>query len=131
MDVRFYRLTVMKGILVVASVLIGTGLMAGCSAAHGVHPQAVPLIVHVSISGGPLGRNGTVPSHPPSSHSEVDVTGSDGALHQAQTDSNGSATFSVEPGSYTVAWPACGDESRQVSVRPGPPNRVEIDCPLA
>lgn len=121
----------MKGIVVVTFGLICTGLTAGCSAAHGVRPQSVPLVVHVTTSGGPLGRDGTVPSHAPSSNSEVEITSVDGAVHRTQTDANGRAIFSLEPGSYTVAWPACGDESRQVSVRPNQPNQVEIDCPLA
>jgi hypothetical protein len=86
----------------------------------------VPLAVHFSITGGPIGGAGT--SRGPSPNMSIIVVDATGRARRASTDAQGVARFTVVPGRYTVISPMCAHARQNVTVRPNTPVRVEARC---
>lgn len=103
--------------------------VASC-ASSATRPAAAParLIVHVTLSGGPMGADGQMAlSNSPSVGSTVTAKAATGRTWSARVDARGNASFVLPKGSYRVVSSACFG-ARQAVLRSGFATRLSFHC---
>jgi len=108
--------------------LVSTPL-AACSSSGGAAPASRSrLVVHVTLSGGPITRDGRMAlSNSPDVDDLVTVTGPSRQTWSARVERDGDATFRLPAGRYRVSAGNC-PAGHAVELRGGAAARVSLHC---
>src|SRR4051794_2872629 len=117
--------------LPVAILMFLAAVSAACSSSargDGAAPAQAKLVVHVTLSGGPMRPDGRMAlSDSPDVGDRVTVTGAGGRTWSARVGRDGDATLTLPAGGYRVTSATCG-AGRRVAVQAGATARPSLPC---
>ena len=116
-------------LLTLAAVPLASMPLAACSSSGGdAAASRSRLVVHVTLSGGPITRDGRMAlSNSPDVHDLVTVTGPSGHTWSARVERDGDATFRLLAGRYRVSAGNC-PARRAVELSGGAAAQVSLHC---
>jgi hypothetical protein len=116
----------------IAIVVAGFLALAGCASSHNdPGQQSSTLNVHIGMFGGPLTPNGHMAdSDAPAVGKLITAADTHGHQWRARTGNNGTATFTLPPGHYSVVSSYCGTGPQQVVTHPHHDAQVQIQCDI-